>query len=84
MTTKTANTKNIFSDTPIAWRLTTRAAAVARIEKVLSATSLESFGTFNYIIAANDNGTFTPVVILKSHQKFLSLPLAENGIAVAG
>jgi len=82
MTTKTANTKNLFSDTRIVF--TTRAAAVARIEKVLSATSLESFGTFNYIIAANDNGTFTPVVILKSHQKFLSLPLAENGIAVAG
>jgi|GEM_PF-6995473 hypothetical protein len=82
MTTKTANTKNLFSDTRIVF--TTRAATVARIEKVLSATSLESFGTFNYIIAANDNGTFTPVVILKSHQKFLSLPLAENGIAVAG
>ena len=82
MTTKTANTKNLFVSFDTVCK--TRERAVARIEKVLSATSLDSFGTFNYIIAANDNGTFTPVVILKSNQKFLALPLAENGIAVAG
>ena len=83
-TTTTTNTRNLFSSTPISFNLTTRSAAVARIEKTLNAESLGDLGTFNYVVAANEDGTFTPVVILRSHQKVTSQSLVENGIAVAG
>lgn len=83
-TTTTTNTRNLFSSTPISFNLTTRSAAVARIENTLNAESLGDLGTFNYVVAANEDGTFTPVVILKSNQRWIAPALGEKGIAVAG
>ena len=75
------NTKNIHTTFS---SLKTRAGAVARVEKVLGADSLDEFGTFNYTIAANEDGTFAPVVILRGNQKELAGSLAEKGIVVVG
>lgn len=75
------NTRNIASNYTA---LKTRDGAVARIEKTLNAESLAELGTFNYVIAANEDGTFTPVVILKSNQTWVAAALVEKGITVAG
>ena len=77
-TTNTRNVHTKFSS------LKTRAGAVARLEKVLSAASLDSLGCFNYIIASNDDGTFAPVVLLKDHQQWVAAALAERGVVVVG
>ena len=77
----TNNAKNIHTTYS---SLKTRAGAVARVEKELNNYSHEALGTFRYVIASNDDGTFAPVVFLNAAQKWVGPNIAERGIVVVG
>ena len=79
--TSNNNTKSIHTTFS---SLKTRAGAVARVEKALSNYSIDELGTFRYVIASNDDGTFAPVVFLNNDQKWIVADIAERGIVCVG